>query len=148
MAMELDSLEELDGVARLQGDDRLLGARPPAHRTAHALELAAHDHGVDVGDLDVEQLLDRVLDLDLVGVLGHLEDDLLGVGRGLALLGRLHGAVATAGLAQLGRLLGEQRAADDGLGGAHASYLLSLRACSTALAEAAVISRVSWLSTS
>src|SRR5512138_455826 len=77
MAMVLDSLEELDRLAGLQRDDRLLPVRAHALEAADALLLAAHDDGVDVLDLDVEELLHRLADLDLVRVAGDLEHDLL-----------------------------------------------------------------------
>src|SRR5678815_2835698 len=79
MAMVLDSLEELDRLAGGQGHDRLLAARADAGVAPHPLLLAAHQLRVHVRDLDVEQLLHRAADLDLVGVEGDLERDLGGV---------------------------------------------------------------------
>src|SRR5699024_8527035 len=54
---------------------------------AGALGLALHVQGVDLGHLDAEDLLDRLGDLDLVRVLGHLEGVLLGLGLRHGLLG-------------------------------------------------------------
>src|SRR5215470_14427719 len=126
MAMVLDSLEELDRLASLEGDDRLLPVRAHAGEAADALLLAAHDHGADVLDLDVEQLVHRLADLDLVRVARDLEHEL----RPELLLGRSDDVAA--GLTQAGALLGEQRALDDELRGSH-RYGLS--ASSTFLAD-------------
>ena len=73
------TLEELDGLGvSSQSDDCLLVLGALADRiSAGALDLALHADGVDLGDLDAEDLLDRVLDLDLAGILGDLEDILL-----------------------------------------------------------------------
>src|SRR3954465_2633133 len=69
----LHPLEELDRVALREGHDGLLprGAAPLV--LAHALGLAGVAHGADVVHLHVELLLDRLGDLDLVGILGHHE---------------------------------------------------------------------------
>ena len=56
----LDALEELDVVAGLQRDERLLPRRTLTGEPTNALHLAAHDERADVGDGDLEQLLDRV----------------------------------------------------------------------------------------
>src|SRR5262245_56490115 len=110
----LDSLEELDVVAGLERDERLLPRRPLTGEPADPLVLAAHHERADLGHRDFEQLLHRAADLDLVRVAGDLEHDLLGIGIafGVALRG-------TAGLAQARRLLGEQRTLDDRLRVAH-----------------------------
>src|SRR4051794_24645263 len=110
----LDSLEELDVVAGLERDERLLPRRPAAGEPAHPLLLAAHHERADPGDGDLEQRLHRAADLDLVRVARDLEHDLLGVGVALG-MARLRAA----GLAQASRLLGEQRALDDRLCVAH-----------------------------
>src|SRR5439155_1391320 len=110
----LDSLEELDVVAGLERDERLLPRRPATGEPADPLLLAAHHEGAHRGDGHLEQRLDRAADLDLVGVARDLEHDLLGVGVALGVaIGR------AAGLAQARRLLGEQRALDDRLCVAH-----------------------------
>src|SRR4051812_38520089 len=72
----LDSLEELDLVAGRQRHERLLPVGAPAHEAAHALVLATNDQCVDVDDLDAEERLDRLLDLDFIGVDRDLEHDL------------------------------------------------------------------------
>src|SRR5262249_55618805 len=48
---------------------------------AEHLPLALPREGIDAFDLDIEQLLDRFLDLRLRGVLGHFEYDLVVLGR-------------------------------------------------------------------
>src|SRR5262249_60910638 len=65
MAMVLDSLEELDRLTGLQRDDRLLPVGAHALEAADALLLAAHDDGVDVVHLDIEELLHGGAALDL-----------------------------------------------------------------------------------
>src|SRR5450631_999511 len=64
--------EEVDRLARLERDDRLLPVLHLAVRAAHATVLAAHDERVDVQDVHVEKLLHRVPDLDLVRLAGDL----------------------------------------------------------------------------
>src|SRR6266540_2170309 len=66
------SLEEGDGVAFLQGHERLLPVRPPADAAADALVLAAGDGGAHGEHMHVEELLHRLLHLDL----GRLAVDL------------------------------------------------------------------------
>src|SRR5262245_45701437 len=114
MAMALDSLEELDRLASLQRDDRLLPVGAAADEATDPLLLAAHRLRPHVDHVDVEQLLDGVADLDLVGVTRHLEEDLL-----LELLVRLRLDVPAAGLAEAGPLLREEGALDNGLGCPH-----------------------------
>src|SRR5262245_39956687 len=145
MAMGSDSLEELDVVAGLQGHDGLLPARAMTGEAADPLLLATHHQGADAGDRHLEQRLHGVADLDLVGVLGHLEHDLLGV---VLALGR--GLGSAAGLTQARALLGEQRTLDDGLGSSHdvprtlASRPQGRSASSTCLAAAEVSTTASW----
>src|SRR5262249_11165201 len=69
----LRPLHEVDLVARSQRDDRLLPVGTTADVTAHALQLPFERRGADVRHLDVEDLLDRRADLDLVGVRMHAE---------------------------------------------------------------------------
>ena len=73
----------------------LLPVRAPAGEAALPLDLAVRDAGADALDLGAEQLLDRALDLDLVGAGRHLEHDRPAV------------------FAQERRLLGDERPADD-----------------------------------
>jgi hypothetical protein len=99
----LDPFEELDVLAGGDGHDRLFPVGPLADEAAHPLLFAAHDRGAHVDDVDVPQLLDGVPDLDLVGVLGDLEEQL-----GLQRLGiDLDAAAVAAGLLQERPLLGE-----------------------------------------
>src|SRR5262245_15518079 len=107
MAMALNSLEELDRLARLERDDRFLPARAHAGEPADAPLLAADDLRPNARHRDVEQLLHRVLDLDLVGLAGHLEEELL------LHLFRIGRDDVAAGLAQARPLLGEERTPDD-----------------------------------
>src|SRR5512144_1731123 len=110
----LDSLEELDVVAGRQRHERFLPRRPAAGEPAHPLLLAAHHERADVGDGDLEQRLHGAADLDLVRVASDLEHDLLCVGFAFGMALR-----RAAGLAKTRRLLGEERALDDGLRVAH-----------------------------
>src|SRR5215469_7751030 len=109
------SLEQVDPVAFLQGDDRLLVVGALADAPAHPLDLAADDGGPDRLDVDVEQRLDRP---------GHV------VLRGLPVDEE---AVVPELLAGLVQLLGDERALDD-VGGKHAQRASSevLRACAAA----------------
>src|ERR671915_1488051 len=64
----LQALEDRDRVARADLHDGLLpGARAPGGEPA-ALRLGGHRRRADFDDADVEELLDRLLDLRLVGV--------------------------------------------------------------------------------
>src|SRR5216110_2738280 len=81
-------LEELDRVAFLQRHDRLLPVGPLSLVAADAAELAAHDGGLHVHHLDLEELLDGLLDLGLVGLEVDLEGELvLPVAHAIELLG-------------------------------------------------------------
>src|SRR5258706_10906073 len=62
----LDSLEELDVVAGLERDERLLPRRATTTEPADPLLLAAHDQRADIGHGDLEQRLHGAADLDLV----------------------------------------------------------------------------------
>src|SRR5262249_4560404 len=103
MALRLLSLalEQFDLAARAQRHDRLLPGGPAPDVHAHALLLAEDDLGPDAGHLDLEDLLHRVADLDLVGVHGDLEADLVVL------------------VLQRRRLLRHQRAQHDLAGGSH-----------------------------
>src|SRR5688572_22236762 len=119
----LDALEELDVVAGLQRDERLLPRRTLTRETADTLDLAAHDERADLGDVDLEQLLDSAADVDLVRVASDLEHDLLRVrlalGRGLR---------SATGLAKTCALLREERTLDDSLRTTHWPWLPCPRA--------------------
>src|SRR5882672_2515183 len=81
-------LEELDRVAFLERHDRLLPVGPLAFGPADAPELAPHDRGLHVQDLHLEELLDGLLDLGLVGLEVDLEGELvLAVAHAIELLG-------------------------------------------------------------
>src|SRR5262249_41843693 len=137
-------------------DERLLPRRPAAGEPADALLLAADHERADPGHGDLEQRLHGAADLDLVRVARDLEHDLLRVG---VALGRARRRAA--GLAEPRRLLGEQRALDDGLRVAHHSapvaavpavMVATLPAVVSAAVRAAtavwVRTRVSWRRTS
>src|SRR5581483_8991263 len=64
----LPRLEDLDGVSLGERDDRPLLVGPLALREPAPLDLAAAVERVDREDADVPDLLDRLLDLGLVGV--------------------------------------------------------------------------------
>src|ERR1700678_3141410 len=116
MAVSALRAEEVDRVTLLQGDDGLLPVLHLAVRTTHATVLAAHDERVDVGDLDLEEGLNGVFDLDLVGLARDLEDDLIRLAKLARLLGqndgllddalRIHLAASFVDLAVLGALPG------------------------------------------
>src|ERR1051326_865568 len=91
----LDLLEHLDGLALLEGHDRLLPARAAAGVDADPLGLAVEQHRAHLRDADAEDLLDRLADLDLVRLGVDVEQ------------------VLVLPLAELGALLGHQRLTDD-----------------------------------
>src|SRR5438874_4070056 len=64
----LSPFEDLDRLARLDLDDRLLPAGLAAFDHAAALRLRAHLDHVHALDVDVEQLLDGLPDLRLVRI--------------------------------------------------------------------------------
>src|SRR5260221_4929253 len=65
-AIASDSRGHVDLRALGEGDDRFLVVGAPAGRAAEALHLALDADSVDRGDLDVEQSLDRGLQVALV----------------------------------------------------------------------------------
>src|SRR3954464_11084447 len=93
-AIRLDPSRHVDTRALGQRDDRLFVIGAAADAAAEPLRLALHPDRVDGVDLDVEQTLDRGLDLTLIGVERYPEDDLVVLG-------------------SRGRLLGDHRGADD-----------------------------------
>src|SRR3954470_1597608 len=86
MGLKVRGPEELDLLARVELDDCLLPAGARALDQAAALRLRAHLDDVDGGDLDAEQLLDRLPDLRLVRVGMHAEGVLAVLDLGEALL--------------------------------------------------------------
>src|SRR5688572_4322968 len=80
--------EDLDALARGEGDDGALGVLALAHHAAlAALALALTVDRVHAEDLHLEDLLDRDLDLRLVRLRQHDERVLVGVQEAVALLG-------------------------------------------------------------
>src|SRR3954469_22100724 len=64
----VEALEDRDGLTRRHLDDRLLPRPRAARGLAAALGLGLHRHRVDLDDVDVEERLDGLADLGLVGV--------------------------------------------------------------------------------
>src|SRR5688572_22581464 len=92
----LRSLQELGQLfAFPQLYVRLLPVRPPADVASLAFHLSVRERRAHAFDLRTEQLLDGALDIDLVGVPGHLEHERAAV------------------IADDGRLLGDQWTPDD-----------------------------------
>src|ERR1700755_871858 len=77
----------VDAVALFESHDRPLGVRLRTEIAAEHLGLALAHQRVDALDLDVEQLLDRFLDLRLGGLARHLEQHLVVLGGERRLLG-------------------------------------------------------------
>src|SRR5436190_11057117 len=75
-----------DRVAGRELDDRLLPTSCLTRRIAPALRLGLYRGGAYVGHLDIEELLDRLPDLRLVGPLVHSEGVLPGFGKHVGLL--------------------------------------------------------------
>src|SRR6266850_7856445 len=71
--MPISALEHLDGVALFEGDDRLLPGRPPAGVAPVRAALRPHHQGADARHGNLEQRLDRRLDLRFARVEMHLE---------------------------------------------------------------------------
>src|SRR4051794_37443483 len=78
--------EDVDAVAGGQADDGALGVLALADAARRTTRLALAVEGVDGGDLDVEHLLDRDLDLGLVRVRVDDEGVLVVVEQAVALL--------------------------------------------------------------
>src|SRR5262249_32076133 len=78
---------DVDGLAFGQGDDGLLHVGAAANLATEALGLALHVEGVDLDHVDLEEVLDRLGDLGLGGVLGDAEDHLVLLGQHRRLLG-------------------------------------------------------------
>src|SRR5690606_30477661 len=68
-------VEDVDGLALFEDDDRLLPVGALADGPAHALYLAANDGGPNVDGVDVEEPLHGCLDLVLVRATVHLEGE-------------------------------------------------------------------------
>src|SRR4029078_2884456 len=94
LARDLKARRHVDRLALDEGDNGALVVALLAENAPEALRLALADERVDRLDLDLEQGLDRRLDLALGGAHGDVEDHLVLLGRG-------------------GRALGDHRAADD-----------------------------------
>src|SRR6185312_1726349 len=77
---------DVDAVALFEGHDSALDVRLRTELTAEDLGLALAHQRVHALDLDVEQFLDRFLDLRLGGLGRDLEDDLVMLGRNRGLL--------------------------------------------------------------
>src|SRR6266852_3946727 len=82
-----ESRGHVDAVTFFEGHHRLLDVRLLAKTALERLVLALADQRVDALDLDVEQLLDRFLDLRLGRGARDLEHDLVALGRVRRLLG-------------------------------------------------------------
>src|SRR3954471_8032619 len=77
----------VDAVTLFEGDHRTLGVLQLARTSLEHPDLAFADQRVDALDLDVEQLLDRFLDLRLGRGARDLEHNLIVLGRGRRLFG-------------------------------------------------------------
>src|SRR5579872_3341963 len=80
-AMVLKPRRDIDGLAGRERHDGLLYVRAAPEDAAEALGLAFDDQRVDLDHVDLEQLLDRLGDLVLGGVLGDAEHDLVLLGQ-------------------------------------------------------------------
>src|SRR5207237_4914926 len=76
-ACSLQTRRHIDPVTFFQGHDRTLDFRLLSYHSFDGLDLAFADVGVDAFDLDVEELLDRFLDLWFGRVFGNLEHHLV-----------------------------------------------------------------------
>src|SRR4051812_40935514 len=82
----LEGLEDRDGLTRRHLHDRLLPAPGATGGLTAALGLGLHRHRVHLDDVDVEERLDRLADLRLVGVRVNPERVLLRRGQHVGLL--------------------------------------------------------------
>src|SRR5512143_2561432 len=98
-------VEEVDALTLDEGHVGLLPVRPAAGMATDAAHLAEQVEGADLLDLDLEQRLDGVPDLILVGIAANAEDELI------------------AELADHRALLGDQRRGDDVEHGLHGATL-------------------------
>src|SRR5487761_683430 len=94
IARSLQPRRDVDLLALFEGHDRALGIGGAAIAALKDSHFAFSTQRVHALDLDVEQLLDRLLDLRLGRGHGNLEHDLVELGR-------------------VGRLLGDERRDDD-----------------------------------
>src|SRR5438094_100014 len=78
MARSLQARGHVDAVTLFERHDRALGRLQLGGLALESSYLALAEQRVDLLDLDVEQLLHRLLDLRLGGVAGDLEHALLG----------------------------------------------------------------------
>src|SRR5882757_5948544 len=81
----------VDAVALFQGHDRALGVRLRTEIAAEHLGLALANQRIDALHLDVEQLLDRCLDLRLGRLRRYLEQHLVVLGGERRLFGHDRG---------------------------------------------------------
>src|SRR3954451_10319296 len=122
----LEALEDRDGLTRRHLDDRLLPGPRAARGLAAALGLGLHRHRVDLDDVDVEERLDGLADLRLVGVRVDPERVLLRGGEHVGLLAHDR--------------------ADDDLAGVHQALASSaVWVCVSPLARAVRASSAAWL---
>src|SRR5271167_1737948 len=76
-AIASDPRRHVDPLTLGEGHDRLLEVRTPSDAAAKTLQLALDPDRIDRSHLDVEQPLDRGLDLTLAGGQRHAKDHLL-----------------------------------------------------------------------
>src|SRR5215212_3542658 len=113
---------DVDRLALDEGDNRFLDVRTLAARPLEDLHLALGDQRVDALHLDVEEALDRFLDLRLGGVLADPENDLVMLRAG-------------------GRLFGDDRAQDDVVVARIETHLKRASSASTAARDRTSFSR-------
>src|SRR5215510_12079656 len=89
--LSLQSRGHVDPVTLFESHDRALHVRLLPDPVAEHSPLARPREGVDAFDFDIEQLLNRFLDLRLGGVFSHLEHDFVVLGRHGRLFGNHRG---------------------------------------------------------